>query len=90
MSAAREPNLPRPPPNSLDAWALFIERYEDIIEGAGELGVSVANEKADLVPSSARLITRFLACWVTKEESGLVVATVTCTRRAPISMKNRT
>jgi hypothetical protein len=42
------------------------------------------------VPSSARLITRFLACWVTNEESGLVVATVTCTRRVPISMKNRT
>jgi len=42
------------------------------------------------VRSSARLITRFLACWVTKEQSGLVVETVTCTRRAPISMKNRT
>ena len=28
MSAAREPNLPRPPPNSLDAWALFIEIRE--------------------------------------------------------------
>jgi hypothetical protein len=41
-------------------------------------------------PSSARLITRFLACWVTKEESGLVVETVTCTRRVLISMKNRT
>jgi len=42
------------------------------------------------VPSSARLIARFLACWVTKEESGLVVETVTCTRRVPISMKNKT
>jgi len=27
---------------------------------------------------------------VTNEESGLVVETVTCTRRVPISMKNRT
>jgi hypothetical protein len=46
--------------------------------------------KSICVPSSARLITRFLACWVTNEESGLVVETVTCTRRIPISMKNRT
>src|SRR3990170_436970 len=41
------------------------------------------------VPSSARLIARFLACWVTKEESGLVVETVTCTRRVPVGQGTR-
>jgi hypothetical protein len=46
--------------------------------------------KRTCVPSSARLITRFRACWVTKEASGFLVERVTCTRRVPISMKNRT
>jgi hypothetical protein len=39
-------------------------------------------------PSSERLIARLRACRLTRTESGLLVATLTCTARVPISMKN--
>ena len=43
-----------------------------------------------LAPSSERSIAKFRACWVTKADSGLLVETVTRTRRVAISRKNST
>ena len=57
---------------------------------------TLSNERANLAsrsrtrkrigrPSSLSRITTFRACWVMKDASGLLVETVTCTRRVPIS-----
>ena len=64
---------------------------EHVVEPTTELGVAVAEHKAQS-PSSPRLSpgTGLRACWATQPPSGLVVTLATWTRRVASSMKNST
>ena len=68
---------------------------EDLVEGAGELGVAVTDEELHLPFSSGRpagvtSACRLRACWVTQSPAGLGVIPARCTRRLFSSMKNST
>ena len=62
---------------------------EDLVEGAGELGVAVPDEEAEGA-RSPRSISRLRACWAVQGRSGWAVTPRTCTCRVATSMTNST
>jgi len=65
-------------------------RPEHVVEGAGELGVAVAQHKRSGCFRSPSTTSRLRACWVTQALLGLAVTPARWTRRVSSSMKNRT
>lgn len=69
---------------------LGVDRAPNVVEGPGELGVTVADQMRDDTPPVLEDPARLRACWVTQAPDGFVVIPQTCTRRVSISMKNST
>jgi hypothetical protein len=75
---------------SLDRRAndLGTEPPPDIVEGPGELAVTVAEQEPPGEASSSSTATRLRACWATQAPVGLAVTPARCTRRSCSWMKN--
>jgi hypothetical protein len=63
---------------------------EHVVEPTTELGVAVAEHKAQSLSPSAVARNRLRACWATQAPSGLDVTPASWTRRVASSMKNST
>ena len=62
---------------------------EDGVEGSGEFGVAVSDERQNPRPASSRSMVRLRACWVSHVPVGLAVTPRMCTRRVACSMTKK-